>query len=154
MKLFYIIWLFFFSSTAVCAQEDAIEKRKLSIRNWQILSTVKFVKSNDGYSEIYLPDFSGIIETFENKEILLQGYIVPNDGLFSAEEFIISSLPLAQCFFCGGDSGPESVAYVYPKNPIEYTAKLVSIKGKLILNRTDSNNLLYLIDDATVEDAE
>ena len=101
-----------------------------------------------------MPEFSQALESAEGQEILLQGYIVPNDGLFSADEFIISSLPLAQCFFCGGDSGPESVAYVYPKENIKYTAKLVTIKGVLELNRIDSNNLLYMIRDATVEEVD
>jgi len=127
--------------------------KKSSIQNWSKLAQVDFVKSNDGYAEIYLPEFSSQVEEVEGKEIILQGYIVPNDGLFSADEFIISSLPLAQCFFCGGDSGPESVAYVYPEKPIKYTAKLVTITGTLKLNRTDSNNLLYMINDATVEEA-
>ncbi len=155
MKLiFTIILLICVSSISYGQSEEDKANRKKSINNWDILSKVNFIKSNDGYAEIYLPDFSGPIETIEGKEILLQGYIVPNDGLFSAEEFIISSLPVAQCFFCGGDSGPESVAYVYPKKPIKYTAKLITIRGKLDLNRTDSNNLLYLINDASVEEAE
>ena len=127
------------------------QDRVQSIRNWKKLSEVEFVKSNDGYAEIYLPSFSEGIKALAGKEVLLQGYIVPNDGLFKSDEFIISSLPLAQCFFCGGDSGPESVAYVYPKEPIKYTAKTVTIKGKLELNETDSNNLLYILNDATVE---
>lgn len=146
--LMYIM-LIGLSWTALAQGDD----RSKSISNWSKLAQVDFVKSNDGYAEIYLPEFSQAIETSEGQEILLQGYIVPNDGLFSADEFIISSLPLAQCFFCGGDSGPESVAYVYPKENIQYTAKLVTIKGILKLNRVDSNNLLYMIKDATVEEA-
>lgn len=148
----YLITLSFavFLSGVLFAQDS---DRKSSIQNWSVLAQVDFIKSNDGYAEIYLPEFSKAVEAAEGQEITLQGYIVPNDGLFSAEEFIISSLPLAQCFFCGGDSGPESVAYVYPKDPIKYTAKLVTIKGVLKLNRADSNNLLYMINDATVEEA-
>ncbi|MGB3469025.1 MAG: hypothetical protein WBA74_27315 [Cyclobacteriaceae bacterium] len=150
MKYFFTIGIIFIVSGVLQAQD--IDRRN-SIQNWSKLAQVDFIKSNDGYAEIYLPEFSKAIESSEGEEITLQGYIVPNDGLFSAEEFIISSLPLAQCFFCGGDSGPESVAYVYPKDPVKYTAKLVTIKGTLKLNRTDSNNLLYMINDATVEEA-
>lgn len=149
----YIIFIFTILITGYTVQAQQ-EDRKKSIQNWAVLSQVDFVKSNDGYAEIYLPEFSAQVESKEGKEVTLQGYIVPNDGLFSAEEFIISSLPLAQCFFCGGDSGPESVAYVYPKKPITYTAKLVTITGLLKLNRTDSNNLLYMIIDASVKEAE
>ena len=127
------------------------QDREKSQKNWKTLSEVAFVKSNDGYAEIYLPEFSDNIKTLANKNITLQGYIVPNDGLFKSSEFIISSLPLAQCFFCGGDSGPESVAYVYPQEPIKYISKLVTIKGTLELNETDSNKLLYTLNDATVE---
>lgn len=140
--------------TSVLSSQAQDDKRKKSIQNWSTLAQVDFVKSNDGYAEIYLPEFSTRVEAAEGKEIVLQGYIVPNDGLFSSDEFIISSLPLAQCFFCGGDSGPESVAYVYPEKSISYTAKLVTITGTLKLNRTDSNNLLYMIDDAKVEEVK
>ncbi len=127
------------------------QEKETSQKNWKTLSEVAFEKSNDGYAEIYLPKFSQNIKTLANKDIILQGYIVPNDGLFKSSEFIISSLPLAQCFFCGGDSGPESVAYVYPEEPIKYTSKLVTIKGTLELNETDSNKLLYTLNGATVE---
>ncbi len=127
------------------------QDRIQSIKNWKQLAEVEFVKSNDGYAEIYLPSFSEGIKSLAGKEITLQGYIVPNDGLFKSDEFIISSLPLAQCFFCGGDSGPESVAYVYPEEPIKYTAKTVTVKGTLELNETDSNKLLYILNNAKVE---
>ncbi|MEL7147209.1 MAG: hypothetical protein AAFO69_12625 [Bacteroidota bacterium] len=149
MKNIIVLVMLISLSWSVKAQND---DRSKSIRNWSKLAQVDFVKSTDGYAEIYLPEFSMAIESSEGQEIVLQGYIVPNDGLFSADEFIISSLPLAQCFFCGGDSGPESVAYVYPKENIKYTAKLVTITGILKLNRVDSNNLLYMIRDATVEE--
>ncbi|MEL6558669.1 MAG: hypothetical protein AAFQ94_10830 [Bacteroidota bacterium] len=151
MRYILVIVTVLVTSLTVQARQ---EERKKSIQNWATLSQVEFVKSNDGYAEIYLPEFSPLIESKEGKEIILQGYIVPNDGLFSAEEFIISSLPLAQCFFCGGDSGPESVAYVYPKKPVVYTAKLVTITGLLKLNRTDSNNLIYMVEDADIKEAE
>ena len=151
MKYILIVMAFMVTLGSTQAQD---ENRKKSIRNRSTLAQVEYVKSNDGYAEIYLPEFSTQVESAEGKEIVLQGYIVPNDGLFSSDEFIISSLPLAQCFFCGGDSGPESVAYVYPEESISYTAKLVTITGTLKLNRTDSNNLLYMINDAKVEEVK
>ena len=145
MKYILSIFLLLYGTT-IFAQD-----RINSINNWKKLAEVEFVKSNDGYAEIYLPKFSTSIKAMEGKEVTLQGYIVPNDGLFKSSEFIISSLPLAQCFFCGGDSGPETVAYVFPKEPIKYTAKTVTIKGKLELNETDSNKLLYILNEASVE---
>ena len=151
MKYILTLTILLTVAQVTLAQDD---DRRKSVQNWSKLTQVDFVKSNDGYAEVYLPEFSAAIEAMEDQEILLQGYIVPNDGLFSADEFIISSLPLAQCFFCGGDSGPESVAYVYPKKNTEYTAKLVTIKGTFKLNRMDSNNLLYMIYDASVEEAK
>ncbi len=145
MKLLTTLTLTIISFVAL--GQDRIQ----SIKNWKQLAEVEFIKSNDGYAEIYLPSFSAGIKALEGKEVTLQGYIVPNDGLFKSDEFIISSLPLAQCFFCGGDSGPESVAYVFPQEPIKYTAKTVTVKGKLELNETDSNKLLYTLNNATVE---
>ena len=56
----------------------------------------------------------------EGKNIVLEGFIVPFDGLFEPDKIILSSLPIASCFFCGG-SGPETVAQIYLKESVKYT---------------------------------
>ena len=118
--------------------------------NWANLAKIEYDKSEDEYGEIYVPRFSDEVLKMQGKEIVLEGFIVPFDGLFSPNKIIVSSLPIASCFFCGG-SGPETVAEVYLTESVKYTAKAVRVKGKLVLNDKNYNQLMYVLMDAKME---
>ena len=118
--------------------------------NWKTLSKIDYEKSKDEYGEIFVPKFNAEIRALEGKEIELSGYIIPFEGMFKPDHIIISSLPIASCFFCGG-AGPESVAEVYTKEAVKYTAKKVTVRGKLALNDKDSDQLMYILRDAKME---
>ena len=118
--------------------------------NWKTLAKVEYDKSEDEYGEIYVPKFGAEIRTLEGKEISLPGYIIPFEGLFNPDEVIVSSLPIASCFFCGS-GGPETVAKAYLKKNIQYTSKLVKVTGILTLNNSDANDLMIILKDAQVE---
>ena len=70
-------------------------------------------------------------------------------GMFKPDHIILSSLPLAECFFCGS-GGPETVMEVMLSNPIKYTSKRVKVRGKLTLNSKDPEKLMYILQDATL----
>jgi len=53
------------------------------------------------------------------------------------------------CFFCGG-AGPETVMEVFAKEPIKYSAEPVMLKGKLELNDSDVNRLIYTLKDVEI----
>lgn len=117
--------------------------------NWDTMADVKYVKSQDEYGEIYVPEFGDEVKEMEGKEVTLKGYIVPFEGMFEPTHIILSSLPIASCFFCGG-SGPETVAEAYLVESIDYTARPVSVKGKLHLNNTDYDQLMYVLKEAVI----
>ncbi len=117
--------------------------------HWKTLAGLEYEKSQDEYGEIFVPKFSAEIKKLEGKEIILSGYIIPFEGMFKPDQLIISSLPVASCFFCGG-AGPESVAEVYLKETVKYTAKKVTVKGKLALNSSDVDELMYILKDAVL----
>lgn len=121
-----------------------------SSENWKVLSKLEYEKSKDEYGEIYIPKFGPEIKALEGKEIELSGYIIPFEGMFKPDHLIISSVPVASCFFCGG-AGPESVAEIYLNEPVKYTAKKVTIRGKLALNDSDVDQLMYILKDAKME---
>ncbi len=125
------------------AQQDSAE-------NWKTLGGLEYEKGQDDYGEVFLPKFNEPIQKLEGKEIVLSGYIIPFEGMFSPDHLIISSVPVASCFFCGG-AGPESVAEIYLKETVKYTAKKVTVSGKLKLNSTDIDQLMYILEDATLE---
>ena len=120
-----------------------------SSKNWETMADVKYEKSQDEYGEIYVPKFGDDVRKMNGKTVSLKGFIIPFEGMFEPKHIIISSLPIAACFFCGG-SGPETVAEAYLKEEVKYTAKPVTVIGRLELNDTDYDQLMYILKDAEV----
>ncbi len=114
---------------------------------WKNLSEVSYKISEDQFGELYVPVFSENIKKLEGKVVEADGYIIPFEGMFKPEHIILSSLPLAECFFCGS-GGPETVMEVMLTNPIKYTSKRVKVRGKLTLNSNDPEKLMYILKDA------
>ena len=117
--------------------------------SWETMGKVSFKLKYDkelGY-DLEIPVFSADVLELEGSTVYLSGYMIPMNGVNKQNYFVISKFPVAQCFFCGG-AGPETVAEVYCKKAIPYTTKIVSIKGRLELNFSDPNQLIYIIRDA------
>ena len=142
MKLAAVLVLLFMASISVAQFSE-------SAKNWEKMADVQYVKSQDEYGEIYVPKFGDEVVKMDGKSISLKGFIIPFDGMFEPNHIILSSLPIASCFFCGG-SGPETVAEAYLKGEIEYTHKPVTVTGILELNDSDYDQLMYIIRDAKV----
>jgi len=145
-KIFGVMMLgaFLLSTAAVSAQSDKASNV------WKTLSKITFKKEYDemmGF-KVDVPVFSEDVKKLEGKTVKIKGYIIPVEGYKSHKEFIFSAYPYNMCFFCGG-AGPETVMEVYAKEPIEYTAEAVTIEGKLELNASDINRLIYALQDAT-----
>ncbi|NQZ78836.1 MAG: hypothetical protein HRT61_22380 [Ekhidna sp.] len=121
-----------------------------SSKNWETLADVSYEKSEDEYGEIYVPKFGEEVQKMGGQIVSLKGFIIPFEGMFKPTHIIISSLPIAACFFCGG-SGPETVAEAYLTEEIRYTAKPVTVTGLLELNNTNYDQLMYILKDAEVK---
>ena len=111
---------------------------------WKSLSEVTYKISQDNFGELYVPVFSENIKKLEGKVVEADGYIIPFEGMFKPTHIILSSLPLAECFFCGS-GGPETVMEVLLSSPIKYTSKRVKVRGKLTLNTADPEKLMYIL---------
>ncbi|TFV93072.1 hypothetical protein E4S40_12450 [Algoriphagus kandeliae] len=114
---------------------------------WRSLAEVSYKISEDEFGELYVPVFSDKIKKLEGTVVEADGYIIPFEGMFKPEHIILSSLPLAECFFCGS-GGPETVMEVMLRDPIKYTSKRVRVRGKLTLNAKDPEKLMYILQDA------
>ncbi len=117
---------------------------------WKRLSKITFVKKYDDLMgfKVDMPVFSDEIKAMEGEEITLKGYIIPVEGYKSHKEFVFSAYPYNMCFFCGG-AGPETVMEVFADEAIKYTADPIVIKGKLELNDSDINRLMYILNNVT-----
>ena len=105
---------------------------------WPKLYSIQFQKEKD----FDKPIFAKEVVALANKTIILPGYMVPFESGMKGTHFMLSSLPLNACFFCGV-GGPETVVEIFLTNPVTYTDKPVEIKGKLILNDKDPDKMIY-----------
>ncbi len=140
-KLLIILTAFFIGASAqsLIAQQENM---------WKTLSKITYKKEYDemlGF-KVDVPVFSKELQDLEGKVVTIKGYIIPVEGYKSHKEFIFSAYPYNMCFFCGG-AGPETVMEVKAKKPVPFTADPITIKGKLHLNATDINRLMYSLSD-------
>lgn len=113
---------------------------------WKTLSKITYIKEYDEFLgfKVDKPVFSEAIKALNGKEVTVKGFIIPVEGYKGHKEFILSAFPYANCFFCGG-AGPESVMEVSAIDPVNYTAEAITLKGKLVLNSTDVNKLMFAL---------
>jgi hypothetical protein len=116
---------------------------------WPKLYDVTFVKQKDASGEYEKPVFSASTKSLAGKIISLPGYMVPFEGGVRASTFMLSSLPLNACFFCGV-GGPESVVEVHLKKEVTYSEKPLEIKGVLKLNDADPDKMMYVLENAEI----
>ena len=89
---------------------------------WKTLSNVTVEKSFDEVLSIDVEhyNFASQVKALNGKKISLEGWMIPLDELRGENYFVLSSLPFANCFFCGG-AGPETVAEVFSKKEVKFT---------------------------------
>lgn len=137
---------------ALCIGLSATAQPAPTEEGWGILANVKFTeKLYKPLNEYYLyPLFDSAIRAREGKSITLRGHYIPMD-LEDNRVIILSKVPNAACFFCGG-AGPESVVEIYfpAKHPRFKTDQVLTIRGKLKLNDSDIDHMNFIITDATL----
>jgi hypothetical protein len=145
-KIPFLLLLLFLTGT-LYAQEGP---KRISSSEWNTLAKVSYKTATDQYGEVSVPVFGAEVKALEGKHISLQGYMIPLDGIegmFKPNHFILSSLPVEACFFCG-TGGPETVVEVHMKSPVKYTKDVIKLKGKLTLNGLDPYQMMYIIEEA------
>ncbi len=120
------------------AQDAKMKGPKL----WKALADVSYDIQKDEYGDVFVPVFGKEINGIADQIVEVDGFIIPFDGMFKPTELILSSLPISECFFCGS-GGPETVMEISMKEKIKYTTKRVKIRGKLKLNASNPDKLMY-----------
>ncbi len=109
----------------------------------------KFSVSYNSFVEV--PRFGDSVKKLDGQEILLRGFFLPAD--VTGDEFVLSYVPMQQCFFCSG-SGIESVVEIQTlvSHRIRFrrlsTDDYIEVRGKLKLNTNDMDHLIYILEDA------
>lgn len=114
---------------------------------WPKLYDIRFEKAKDNLGEYEKPIFSQAAKSLDGKIVTVPGYMIPFENGMKGSTFMLSSLPINACFFCGV-GGPESVVEVIMKQQISFNEKPIEIKGILRLNDKDPNRMIYRIEQA------
>lgn len=114
---------------------------------WKILSEMTWRLPESLSDAGARPQFSPRIRALNGTSVTIGGYLIPTDLHGTAGTLILSAYPVQSCFFCGG-AGPESVVEVHPAKKANYLMKKLVFRGKLVLNETDPERMVYQLENA------
>ncbi len=112
---------------------------------WPKLYKVTYQKQSDQQGDFDKPVFSQEALSMNGMEVTLPGYMIPFESGTKGSHFMLSSLPINACFFCGV-GGPEGVIEVFLRKPISYTEKPIEVKGKLLINQHNPDQMMYILE--------
>jgi hypothetical protein len=113
---------------------------------WKLLAQVELVKMKDRY----VPQFSKAIASLDQKEVKVQGFMMPLEVGDKQSHFVLSAVPVS-CAFCL-PGGPEALVEVKTKRPVKYSFEPVIISGKLSVLKEDPTGVFYRITEAVQAD--
>src|SRR5690606_12958021 len=99
MKKPLLLFILFMMAAAAYAQKSSYQGLPSLV--WPKLYDITFTSGKDEFGDFEKPVFSDAVKSLENKVIVLPGYMVPLENGTSSTTFMLSSLPLNACFFCG-----------------------------------------------------
>lgn len=123
-------------------QFKPLEERK-DVVSWKLLSQVELVKQKDKY----VPRFAAGVAALDNKDVKVQGFMMPLQVGDKQTHFVLSATPQS-CAFCM-PGGPESMVEIKTRTAVKYTFEPVVVSGKLTILKDDPTGIFYRIVDAT-----
>jgi hypothetical protein len=112
--------------------------------SWDLLA-VPYSTTPDG---LYEPQFPSWLNKYKNKEVVLQGYLVPVD--VKGKQYALSRYAFSSCFFCGNASPNTVVELLFKEQPDALiTDQFVVIKGTLMFNEDDPYRLFFILKSAS-----
>lgn len=140
-------FLVFILSISFC---ENVFSQKESPKNvsWEGLKDVKFTQkfSKEYEVEFDYPTFGESVKKLESQVVQIKGYSIPLDP----QTYILSALPMAACFFCGG-AGPESVIQLnFQSLPDIHVDQIITVRGTFKLNYDNLQELNYILEDVSL----
>ena len=123
------------------SQFKPLEERK-DVVSWKSLSQVELVKQKDRY----VPQFATEVAALDQKQVKLQGFMMPLQMGDKQTHFVLSAMPQS-CAFCL-PGGPESLVEVKTRSPVKYTFDAMVLSGKLSVLKEDPTGVFYRLTDA------
>jgi len=132
--LHFIFFLFSVYSAAAQTQKHN-PKDQLRSLNWDVIGSVKFELTEK--NEL-LPLFTESIRRFENRDFDLTGYLIPIKSGQKQQKFLLATLPINQCYFCGQNGIPVMIM-IEMENAVLYSEKPIRVRGVLKLEQKDAS---------------
>jgi uncharacterized protein len=123
------------------SQVQPLPERK-DMLSWKTLAQVELVKQKDRY----LPQYAQAVSSLDQKQVKMQGFMMPLQTGDKQSHFVLSALPTT-CAFCL-PGGPEALVEVKAKTPVKYTFEPVILTGKLVVLKDDPAGIFYRLTDA------
>ena len=123
------------------SQFKPLVERK-DVVSWKTLAQVELVKQKDRY----VPQFSQSVASLDQKEVRIQGFMMPLQVGDKQSHFVLSAMPVT-CSFCM-PGGPEALVEVKTKRPVKYSFEAITVSGKLSVLKDDPTGVFYRITDA------
>jgi hypothetical protein len=115
---------------------------------WDMLFKVILIEkySSRYKSKINVPDFDPSLWKLNGKTVYISGFAIPTTTY--GTDFVLSQNPYSACYFCG-NGGVETVMTLKFKKKHRYkTDDYITVKGKLLLNDKNIEELIYVLQDA------
>ena len=110
--------------------------------SWKTFAQVELIKQKDRY----VPQFSPAVAALHEKEVKIQGFMMPLEMGEKQSHFVLAAMPVT-CAFCL-PGGPESMVEVKMKTPVKYSFDALIITGRLAVMKDDPTGMFYRIVDA------
>jgi len=123
------------------SQFKPLVERK-DIVSWKLLAEVELVKQKDRY----VPQFSQGVAALDQKEVKLQGFMMPLEMGDKQTHFVLSALPVT-CAFCL-PGGPEALVEVKTRQPVKYSFDPIVVRGRMSVLKDDPTGVFYRVTDA------
>ncbi|WP_316796319.1 hypothetical protein [Pedobacter agri] len=133
MKSVLSILMLLIFNLASAQNKQHTNNDQLKSLNWVVIGTVKFELTDK--NEL-LPIYGESITRFNNKMFDLQGYLIPIKNSPKQRKFLLATLPINQCYFCGQNGVPIMIM-IEMESAITFTEKPIRVKG--ILKLTNDN---------------
>lgn len=144
MKKFGITLLLILSCT-LFGFTNSISNNETDVLRWEILVNVDWVWEDNFYSA----KFNDQQKELDGQELIVEGFMFPLEYTRKHQNFLVSSSPMSQCFFCGPGEA-ESMVYVRTTEPVDYTNRRMKVKGTFKLVSDASMGIIYELENAEV----
>lgn len=115
---------------------------RAGVVSWRTLAQVVPVQKDGRMAT----EFSKDILALDQRDVKLQGFVIPLDMGDKQKRFLLSAVP-PHCSFCL-PAGPDAVVEVIAKTPVKYGFEPIVVSGRFAVLRDDAAGLLYRLTDA------